>query len=79
MSSGSLSQVVLWVGLGILVISTHSTLFASDYTAMDTALGAHGGQRAELEAVVKAEAALLPGMPWQGRGRDRGLQTLWLQ
>lgn len=59
--SAPASQVVLWVGLGILVISTHSTLFASDYTAVDTALGVPGGQRAELEAVVKAEAAQLPG------------------
>ncbi|XP_054987720.1 putative sodium-coupled neutral amino acid transporter 10 isoform X2 [Sorex araneus] len=55
------SQVVLWVGLGILVVSTHSTLFVSEDAAVDAALGGPGGQRAEVEDVVAGAAAQLSG------------------
>uniref|UniRef100_A0A4X1UFS8 Amino acid transporter transmembrane domain-containing protein n=1 Tax=Sus scrofa TaxID=9823 RepID=A0A4X1UFS8_PIG len=55
------SQVVLWVGLGVLVISTHSTLSVSKETPVDLAKEAPGGKLGEAEGAVQAEAVRLPG------------------
>ncbi|XP_045744242.2 solute carrier family 38 member 10 isoform X3 [Mirounga angustirostris] len=48
------SQVVLWVGLGILVVSTHTTLSVSEEAPV-------AGRLEEVEGIIKAEAARLPG------------------
>ncbi|KAM5308031.1 solute carrier family 38 member 10 isoform 2-T3 [Glossophaga mutica] len=69
------SQVVLWVGLGILVVSTLTTLSTSEETPVDLDLSkeALGGQHAEAEGVMKAEAAQLPGTRLSGP--DRGVDV----
>lgn len=56
-----LVQVVLWVGLGILVVSTHTTLSVSEEAPVDLAEEALAGRLEEAEGIIKAEAARLPG------------------
>ena len=56
-----LVQVVLWVGLGILMVSTHTTLSVSEEAPVDLAKEALAGRLEEAEGIIKAEAARLPG------------------
>lgn len=58
-----LLQVVLWVGLGVLVVSTHTTLSVSEETPvhLDLAKGVPGGRPGEAQDEMKAEVARLPG------------------
>ncbi|XP_022278342.1 solute carrier family 38 member 10 isoform X4 [Canis lupus baileyi] len=55
------SRVVLWVGLGILMVSTHTTLSVSEEAPVDLAKEALAGRLEEAEGIIKAEAARLPG------------------
>ncbi|XP_022379258.1 putative sodium-coupled neutral amino acid transporter 10 isoform X1 [Enhydra lutris kenyoni] len=55
------SQLVFWVGLGVLVVGTHTTLSVSEDAPVDLAEDAPAGRLEEAEGIVKAEAARLPG------------------
>ncbi|XP_053424990.1 putative sodium-coupled neutral amino acid transporter 10 isoform X5 [Nycticebus coucang] len=52
-------QVVLWVGLGVLVVSTLTTLSVSEEAPVDVAPEAPGGRLGEAEDLMKAEVVRL--------------------
>lgn len=69
------SQVVLWVGLGVLVVSTLTTLSVSEEAPVDLAKEAPGGRHGEVEGAKKAEVARLsvqdPEVNMAGDGREK--------
>ncbi|XP_046531315.1 putative sodium-coupled neutral amino acid transporter 10 isoform X2 [Equus quagga] len=69
------SQVVLWVGVGILVVSTYITLSVNEETPMDLAKEAPGNPLGEAEGAMKVEVARLPGqnpvVDVAGDGREK--------
>ncbi|KAM4844051.1 solute carrier family 38 member 10 isoform 2-T2 [Thomomys bottae] len=75
------AQVVLWVGLGVLVVSTVTTLSVSEEPPVDVAKdvigggGGGGGRQGEAEGARKMEAARLsvqdPVVDVPGDGREK--------
>nr|XP_045015043.1 putative sodium-coupled neutral amino acid transporter 10 isoform X2 [Jaculus jaculus] len=71
------AQVVLWVGLGILVVSTLTTLSVNEEAPMDLSQETLSGRREEAKGGMKAEAARLSvqdpvvGMAEDGREKPK--------